>query len=226
MLFKLFRALIILAVLSTSAFGGQGAVRMLYTVPNTTYIEKPSGETIVTINDVSGSIATVQASINSARSANPTNVIVIRLLSNATYTVTSAGLVLGSHECLVAGSARIQASSSAVTVPLIQIASGSTNVSVAGGTLDGLNANINGIYAPQAARVNIDRVVVRNCGQDCILLKGLGNSTWDNEMTVTRCETSGSAAHAGISLQNATQATALDNNCHNNLTGIYLNCAW
>src|SRR5581483_10102508 len=119
------------------------------------------------------SIATVQTSINNARAANPTNVIVVKLLSNATYTVSTASLTLGSHECLVIGSAKIHAAS--------------TNVSVAGGTLDALGANVNGIYAPQAARVNVDRVIVRNCGQDCILLKGNGNSIWDNEMTVTRC---------------------------------------
>src|SRR5207253_1444799 len=44
--------------------------------------------------------------------------------------------------------------------------------------------------------------------------------------TVTRCDVSGSAAHAGISIQNATQTAVLDNNCHDNSTGIFLSCAW
>lgn len=114
------------------AFGGQGAGGMLYTPPNMAFIEKPSGDSVVTVKDTSGSIATLQTSINNARSANPNSIIVIRLLTNATYLVSSAGLVLGSQECLVAGGARTKAVDSSVTVPLITIASGSTNVSVAG----------------------------------------------------------------------------------------------
>src|SRR5262249_37737967 len=110
--------------------------------------------------------------------------------------------------------------------PLITISSGSTNVSVSGGILDGSGANIQGINAPAAARVNIDNVTVRNCGQDCILLKGNGNSTYDNEMTVTRATAFGSASHAGISIQNSTQTAVLDNYCYNNSAGIFLSCAW
>ena len=91
---------------------------------------------------------------------------------------------------------------------------------------DGSGANIQGIYAPAAARVNIDNVTVQNCGEDCILLKGNGNSTYDNEMTVTRCTVSASPAHAGINIQNSTQTAVLDNYCYNNLTGISLSCAW
>src|SRR5689334_2226866 len=98
-----FAAVAVLLAFSPAAFAGQGVVRMLYTVPNTTFIERRTGETVVTVNDVSGSIATLQASINSARAANPTNPIVIRLLPGATYTVSTAGIVLGSHEVLVAG---------------------------------------------------------------------------------------------------------------------------
>ncbi len=198
---------------------------MLYTSPNMSFVEQVSSEVVVNVNDTSGSVATLQAGINSARAANPTNVIVIRL-TNTTYVVSSAGIVLGSHECLVASGATIKAANSSVTVPLITITSGSTNVSVSGGTLDGSGANIQGITAPAAARVNIDNVTVQNCGQDCILLKGNGNSTYDNEMTVTRCTVFGSAAHAGINIQNSTQTAVVDNYCYNNLTGIFLSCAW
>jgi hypothetical protein len=212
--------------LANCAIAGQGVSRMLYANPNFSFIEQRTNETVITINDSSGSIAGVQSSINSARTANPTNLIVIRLLSGAIYSVSSAGLVLGSHECLVASGATIQAASAAVTVPLIQIMSGSSNVSIAGGTLNGNGANINGIYAPAAGRVNIDKVTVQNCGLDCILLKGNGNSTYDNEMTVTRCDVSGSPAHAGISIQNSTQTVVVDNNCHNSAFGIWLSCAW
>src|SRR5262249_51191969 len=120
----------------------------------------------------------------------------------------------------------VKASSASVTVPLVQIASGSTNVSVSGGTFDGNGASVNGIYAPAAARVNVDQVIVQNCGLDGILLKGNGNSTYDNEMSVTRCECSGSPTHAGISIQNSTQTAVVDNHCHNNAQGIWLSCTW
>lgn len=218
-------AIIAASLVADRALAGQGAVRMLYATPNMNFVEQPSGEVVTNINDTSGSISTLQTTINNVRAANPTNVIVIRL-TNTTYIVSSAGLVLGSHECLVASGATIQAANASITVPLITIASGSTNVSMSGGVLDAGGANVQGIYAPAAARVNVDRVIVRNCGQDCILLKGNGNSTYDNEMTVTRSDCSGSPAHAGISIQNSTQTAVIDNNCHNSYEGIYLSCAW
>jgi hypothetical protein len=211
---------------SSAALAGQGVVRLLYTVPNTKFIENPSGDSTVTINDTSGSIATLQASLNSARSGNPNAIILIHLQAGATYSVTNAGLVLGSRECLVGSGATIRAASSSVTAPLIQITAGSTNVSVAGGIYDGNGASINAIQVAGAARVNIDRVIVKNCGLDGILLIGNGNSTYNNEMTVTRCDVSGCASHAGIQIQNSTQTAVLDNNCHNNGTGIAFSCAW
>src|SRR5262245_44621646 len=208
-----------------TTFAQQGAVRMLYTVPNTTFIEQPTGESVVTINDASGSISTLQTAINNARSANPDKVIVIRLKRGATYTVSTTGIVLGSRQCLVAEGALIRAANSSVTASLITISSGATKVSVAGGTLDGLLANINGIDATAASRVNIDKVVLKNFGRDAIFLNGNGNSSFDNEMTVTRSEVSGSRA-AGIRVENSTQTTILDNNCHDNEAGIRLFSAW
>lgn len=64
--------------------------------------------------------------------------------------------MLGSQECLVGTGAIVQAANSSVTVPLIQISTGATNVSVAGGTYDANNANTYGIFAPSSsARINI-----------------------------------------------------------------------
>ena len=215
---------VLINLVTATLFAKQGAGRALYTVPNTTFVEQPTGETVVTVNDTSGSISSLQTAINNARSANPNSVIVIHLLRGAIYTVSSQGLVLGSHECLVAEGAIIQAANSSVSVPLITIASGSTNVSVAGGTLDGQGASIQGILAPSAARVNIDKVVLRNFASDAISLTGNGNSTFDNEMTVTRSDVSGSSV--GIHIQNSTQTTLLDNDCHSNGTGILVSAAW
>jgi hypothetical protein len=220
--------LLIWGVISeTIAHAGQGAGRMLYTVPNSSFIENPAGDSgVKTINDTSGSIATLQASINTTRSTYPSSIIVVLLTNNATYWVSSAGLVLGSHECLAGSGAVIKATNASVTVPLIQISSGSTNISVAGIRLDGNGANINGILTPAANRVNVDRVTVVNCGLEGIFLNGNGNTNYDNEMTVTRCEVAGCSSHAGISIQNATQAACLENYCHNNAIGIGIGCAY
>src|SRR5580658_4886517 len=87
---------------------GQGVQRMLYTAPNMAFIEQPSGDSVVTVTDTSGSISTLQTAINNARSANPNSIIVIQLLTNATYAVSKAGIVLGAHECLVASGATIK----------------------------------------------------------------------------------------------------------------------
>src|SRR5215469_15574297 len=90
---------------ASTLFAGQGVQRMLYSVPNSTFIENPSGDSVVTVNDTSGSISTLQTSINNARSANPNSIIVIHLSRGATYSVSSAGLVLGANECLVGSGA-------------------------------------------------------------------------------------------------------------------------
>src|SRR5262249_13966538 len=210
--------------LAAPVFAQQGAVRALYTVPNTTFIEQPTGETVVTINDTSGSISSLQTAINNARSANPNNVILIHLLRGAIYSVSGAGLVLSSHECLVAEGAIIRAANSSVTVPLITIASGSTKVSVAGGTLDGQGANIQGIYAPSAARVNIDKVALKNFASDAISLNGNGNSTFDKKRAMSRSDLPGTAL--GIIIKNPPQTPFLNNDCHNNGAGILFSAAW
>jgi parallel beta-helix repeat protein len=199
-----------------------GTIGPFYTVPNATFIEKLSGDQVVTINDTSGSISTLQTSINNARSSNPSAVIVINLKSAATYTVSSAPLTLGSHMCLVGTGATLSASSTSTAAALVQVSSGSTNVSVAGGTYNGNGRTLIGINVLASSRVNIDKVTVLNTGSDCIVLTGNGNTVFDNESTITRSDCSGSAAHAGISLKNATQALIAENSCHNNAFGIYV----
>src|ERR1051325_4556598 len=97
-----FAVAVVLALVPAGASADQGVQRMLYTVPNATFIENPAGDSTVTINDTSGSITSLQTAINNAHSANPNSIIVIHLLRGATYLVSSAGLTLDSHECLVA----------------------------------------------------------------------------------------------------------------------------
>jgi parallel beta-helix repeat protein len=211
---------------SAAALAGQGVGRRLYAVPNGGFIESPSGDRVFTVADTSGSIATLQAAINGARSAHPDSVLVIRLAPGRTYSVTSAGLVLRSRECLVADGAVIRAATSAVRAPLITIAEGSTKVSVTGGRLDGNGASLIGIDAKGASRVNIDKVTVVGCRAGGVRLKGEGNTTFNNEMTVTRSDLSGSSDGPGISIESSTQTLVVDNNCHDNASGIRLAGAW
>ena len=193
----------------------QGRRGNLYTAPPNGFVLSPSGnETITTINDTSGSISSVQTAINNARAANGSAVIVVNLQAGTTYTVNSSPLVLGTRVCLIANGATIRAASASVSATsLVLISSGATHVSIAGGTFDGAGAALNGIFAPQANRVNVDKVTVRNTGLEGILLRGHGSTVWDNELTVTRADVSGTS-RAGISVQNATQALLIDNHAH------------
>ena len=61
---SIFISIIALALLASAAYAKQGAVRALYTVPNMTFIEQPTGENVVTINDTSGSISSLQSAID------------------------------------------------------------------------------------------------------------------------------------------------------------------
>ena len=204
----------------------QGAGPALYTAPDNKFVEQPTGEQVVTINDTTGTIAGLQAAIDGARTSNASGVLVIHLKAGATYAVSSASLTLGSHMALVGTGATLRAASASVTVPLVAVSSGATKVSVAGGTYDGNGARIRGIYGSGVSRVSIDKVVVKGCGQDGIQLIGNGNTTYDSEFAVTRSECSGGTGHAGISIQQCTMAFLGDNNSHDNLAGISVECAW
>ena len=69
----------------------EGVMTPSYVVPNAAFVQQ-SGETVTTINDTSGSIATVQTAINSARTANASRLIVVNLKANTRYVVTTTPL--------------------------------------------------------------------------------------------------------------------------------------
>jgi hypothetical protein len=215
-----------LALFAAPVFAAQGVQPALYTVPNNTFVERPTGDSVFVVNDSSGSIAGLQAAIDEARRAHPGSTLIIRLAAGTTYTVSSAGLVLRTRECLIGEGATLRAASASVTVPLITIAAGSTRVSVSGVTLDGNGANIRAIDAPGASRVNVDAVAVVDCRLDGIRLAGEGTTVYNNEMTVTRSTVSGTSGGAGIHVQSSTQTVLIDNNVHHNATGIRLAGAW
>ncbi|HVW22782.1 MAG TPA: right-handed parallel beta-helix repeat-containing protein [Opitutaceae bacterium] len=196
----------------------------LYIQPGSEPFIEESGEQVVTVTDSSGSISTAQSAINSARSAHPSAILVIHL-NATTYTVSSTPLVLTSNECLVlGGSTTIAASSSSATAAALISVTSQDHVSIAGGTLDAKGANMDCIAVTTSNRVNIDSVTAKNAKLDGILVTGHGATSFDNELTVTRCTvTGGTSTHYGISLQNASQAVIIDNTCSDNAGGgIYL----
>jgi parallel beta-helix repeat protein len=200
-----------------------GVTGTLYTVPNGTFYQQPTGETVTTINDTSGSISTLQAAINSARTANATRFLIINLKSNTEYLVTTNPLILGSKMCLSGSSnTSIAASSSTTATSLIKITSGSSYTSVNFLALNGNQADLYGIEAPGVNRVSVDQLVVRQTGRAGLFLQGLGSASFGNQITVTRCEVSEATTAAGIHLSATTQAACLDNLCHNNACGILL----
>ncbi len=194
-------------------FASWNTAHALYTPPaGNPFITDPA-ETVTTLNVSSGSISDAQTQLNNARTANPNAVIVLNL--TGTYTVTTQPLTLPSKTCLVLQShAVIQASSATTASALIQVTSQSF-VSVAGGTLNGNGKTLTGILVTTCDRVEIDDVSIQDCGQDGIRLTGHGNTTFDNEMTVTRCTIFGCDGN-GINVSSATQFVAVDNNCFDN----------
>ena len=214
--------LFLLATLATS-LAQPGVTRTLYTVPNGTFYQQSTSETVTTINDTSGSISTLQTAINNARAANATRFVIINLKSNTEYMVSTTPLILGSKMCLSgAANTSIVASPSSTATSLIKITGGSSYTSVNFLTLNGNRANLYGIEAPGVNRVSVDQLAIRQTGKDGILLQGLGSANFDNQITVTRCEVSEAPTAAGIHLSATTQATCLDNLCHNNAYGILL----
>ena len=213
---------LILATISTS-LAQPGVIGTLYTVPNGTFYQQPTSETVTTINDTSGSISYLQTAINSARAANATRFLIINLKSNTEYLVTTTPLILGSKMCLYGSSnTSIVASPSSTATSLIKITGGSSYASVNLLTLNGNRADLYGIEAPGVNRVSVDQLFIRQTGKDGIYLQGLGSANFGNQITLTRCEVSDATTAAGIHLSATTQATCLDNLCHNNAYGILL----
>ena len=213
---------LILATIST-CLAQPGVIGTLYTVPNGTFYQQPTSETVTTINDTSGSISYLQTAINSARAANATRFLIINLKSNTEYLVTTTPLILGSKMCLYGSSnTSIVASPSSTATSLIKITGGSSYTSINLLTLNGNRADLYGIEAPGVNRVSVDQLFIRQTGKDGIYLQGLGSANFGNQITLTRCEVSDATTAAGIHLSATTQATCLDNLCHNNAYGILL----
>ena len=206
------------------------AVDLPSTTPSSAYIaptsfpflQQSTGEKVVSLQDTSGSISTLQGMVDAARASNPDSFLVIYLKAAATYSVTTTPLVLGSKMCVLGGGATFSANASSSAPSLIRISPGSSFVSITQSTLRGGSANLYGIEGWGVSRVNVDQVTVSQTGRDGLYLQGMGSTVFDNEITITRCQASliTSGGYAGIHLVDATQAVCMDNNTSHNSIGI------
>ena len=188
------------------------------------FIQQVSGDTVISLQDTSGSISAIQDKINAVRSSNPDQFLVIYLRAGATYIVTTTPLVLGSKMCLLGGGATFSANANSTASSLIRITPGSSFVSITQSTLQGGSANLYGILGAGVSRVHLDQVIVSQTGRDGIYLQGMGSTNFDNEITIARCEASlvTSSDFAGVHLVDVTQAVCVDTTANNNSTGILL----
>jgi parallel beta-helix repeat protein len=201
----------------------------VYTPPTSfPFIQQLSNEKVVSLQETSGSISTLQDMIDAARTSNPDSFLVIYLKAAATYSVTTTPLVLGSKICLLGGGAIFSTSANSTASSLIRISPGSSFVSITQTTLQGGSANLYGIEAPGVSRVHLDQVTASQTGKDGFYLQGMGSTIFDNEITITRCQASlvSASGYAGIHIVDATQAVCMENTVINSSIGILIeSCA-
>ena len=198
---------------------------MQFSVPSPSFVEQPVNEVVTVIEDTSGSIATLQGLIDSARAAQPEQFILVRLRANTIYPVAGSPLILSSKMTLSGSGTTFAAGASTTAGSLVRILPGATLVSIDRLTLKGARKNLYGIEGAGVSRVNVDRVTVRDTGLSGIFLQGLGSSVFNNEITVTRCIVQGASTAAGVHLKQATQGVIMENESFNNHTGILLEYA-
>jgi hypothetical protein len=196
----------------------QGIRGSLYTVPNGSFY-KTAGETVVSVVDTSGSIATLQSFINAARAANPASIITIQLASGGAYQVGTESLALSSNMVLFGYSASIAAAATSTATELIKVTAGSSNVSISNLTLNGQSVVTNCLVCDGVSRCNVDLLTVSNADGG-IVFSNNGTYTYNNDVTVTRCIISNCTT--AIDLYSTTRAFCIDNTCSTSLFGVSL----
>jgi parallel beta-helix repeat protein len=121
-----------------------------------------NGRSRVDVFQSGTSLASVQQAYNAARTANPDAFIVLHM--NGAFTHGGAPLSLSSYTALVLNG-RIDVVSGAAG-PVIRGGAGTQFLSISGGTIDGHNFVMEGINVDIGTMVLIDRVTVRNFGQE------------------------------------------------------------
>ena len=120
----------------------------------------------------------MQQQIDDARTANPSDYIIINL--SGTYTVSTTPLVLSSKQILYLNGMIEASSPTATATSLISVGSGESFVAIMGfgpgSILDGQTADMHGVEVIASSRVVIDNLTVQDTGRDGLSVQGLGNS--------------------------------------------------
>jgi hypothetical protein len=183
--------------------GGCPTPTPLYVSPAPAWITAPN-EMRTNLEISSGDIAAAQTKIDQARAANAGAVLAIHL--SGSYEVTSAPLKLPSLSSLViTGSLHAKAGATASALIIIDNAS---HVGVAGGTLDGGGAALNGIVVTASTKVNLDGVAIANVGRDGISVDGAAGA--EARSTVIGCAIA-HASGSGIVVKSGPQTIVADN---------------
>ncbi|MBU6411157.1 MAG: RICIN domain-containing protein, partial [Verrucomicrobia bacterium] len=153
---------------------------------------------------------------NSAVSAHPGDVIVLHL--NGNYTVGANPLTLGSDTCVLLGGT-IQINSSTTATHAITANSGSSDISISGGLIDGGSPGIpttgrNGIYFSGVSMFQIDDVTLQHFGTNSTRVGGSDVIQIDHGSTpriITRCTINGGSARGIWMATSGVRDIILDN---------------
>jgi hypothetical protein len=87
--YRLTTCFLLLIICLYSANAEPGLVENFYALPNGAFIQNEAGDEEVILEDLSGSLSTLQAAINTARSDYPEAFLLILLKPGGVYTVSS-----------------------------------------------------------------------------------------------------------------------------------------
>lgn len=183
------------------------------------FIQKTT-ESITDLIINSGSISSIQATINAAVAANPTNII--RITLNGNYTVTDNPLILADRMLLNFKNVILQAASNATATSLIRV-SNASNVSINAidtCVLDGNNVSgIKGIDIINSGKTHVDKLTIKNCSSGGISYVGKGAAIFADAGSVTRCNII-NCTNFGIQFINSFHFICTDNEVNNSSVGI------
>lgn len=160
-----------------------------FTPSDASFIIRPN-ETTQVVSLPAGTAESAQTLIDTARSNNPTAILLLRLTGN--LEVSTTPLVLGSDMSLqLSSEAAITTGATCTAQSLISITN-AKNVSISStGTgharIDGGGKEIDGITVLGGGRINIDFLSVTGCRQSAINYKGNDPGAYNEAASVTRC---------------------------------------
>ncbi len=198
-----------------------GSAQSLYSSPTSSFFTNPS-ETITDLSFHSAPVDTIQANIETTRSAYPKSII--RVTLSGVFLIDSLPITLSSKMLLILNYATILANNKTTAAALIAVPSDTMVSIVAFGTglLDGGNNNVTGINVTNSGKTHIDGLTIANCKKGGIYYNGRGPSFYADAGSVTRC-TFNNCGSTGISYNNSFNFICTDNNIQNTTLGIHIN---